>query len=267
MRVFLTGGSGFLGHSIADALSAHEVHHFCRHDPVDTLVMFRPDVILHIAGETKNDEEMFTSNVCLTYELLRIARAVRYTAFVYIGSSSEYGRRNTPMNEVDKIHPLSDYETTKACGTLLSLAEAGRGYPVCVVRPFSVYGKYQPDAQLMPTMYRCWRNDDELDLAPGVHDWIHVDDFVRGVLLVVQASERLGGHVINLGTGTQVSNEEVLREFERLLGRVRVRRVPLMRSYDSGYWRADVQRAWEMIGFRATISLRDGLRRYVSEQI
>jgi len=210
---------------------------------------------------------MFDSNVGLTNALLEEARHVDYRSFVYLGSSAEYGRCNAPIREDQRICPTNRYEATKGCGSLLCLAEAALGRPVVVIRPFSVYGPGEAHERFIPTLYRCWKNGHEMSLGPGVHDWIYVDDLVLGIQLVSFAPpEVLRGQVVNLGSGVQNSNEEVVRMFVEIAGPVIVRRVASMRTYDSDCWVADITHARETFGFHPRYDLQRGLRAYVAEQ-
>ena len=101
-QVFLTGGSGFVGRSIFERLHEYDLYLYERDEGMNGLLSAKPDIIIHAAGEIYKEGEMFKSNVSLTYHLLETARLIdNLKAFIYIGSSSEYGRKPHPMQETD----------------------------------------------------------------------------------------------------------------------------------------------------------------------
>lgn len=261
MRILVTGATGFIGRNLVNALVGNEIMALKRGDDLKIVRDFKPDKIFHLAAEKLDESKMFDSNVRLTHDLLAAVRDVDYESFVYVGSSAEYGRCSGPMNEGHPIRPTTLHEATKGCGTLLALLEAARGRPVCVVRPFSVYGgPFQPSCQFIPTLFRCHRTRETFNLAPGSHDWIHVDDFIRGLMKISDAPpEETGGEIVNLGTGINTSNEKVVETFRKVIGDVYIHRVSPMKTYDSECWVADTTLAKEKFGFFAKIGLAEGL--------
>ena len=104
-----------------------------------------------------------------------------------------------------------------------------------------------------------------MTLHQGYHDFIHIDDFVRGVDLVVNSGP-YRGDVFNLGSGVQVSNFEVLEAFQRVAGRdAPVTRVDsLAKAFESSVWRCDTAKSRDKLGFATRITLEEGIRRLLN---
>ena len=258
-KLFLTGVSGFLGKHILERWDK-DTYLYSRGQDLDCLKSYNPEYIIHAAAEIYKSEEMFESNIKLTYDLLETSRRLNnLKAFIYIGSSSEYGRKTKPMKETDVLEPETIYEATKGACTLLSQAYASTyGLPIMIARPFSLYGEHEPEQRLIPTAIKNVKAGWKMKISPGRHDFIHVDDFIDGLFMLLEKPQP--GEIFNFGTGYQVSNDEVVEHIENIVGR-KVKREPVgkMRSYDSNNWVCDYSKA-KRIGWEPKISLRKGLR-------
>lgn len=264
VKILITGINGYIGSNLAircDELG-YNVIPFHRGDHFWKIRETKPDVIFHLAGEIYKEIEMFDSNVELTNYLLQTARVSNVQAFVYVGSSSEYGRKNHPIAETDCLSPTTWYEATKGCGSLLVL---GSTMPAIVARPFSVYGKNEPYRRFIPLIYQCYTKGNLLEVGPGVHDFIYIDDFVEGLLFCMNRllSGIVNKDVINFGTGKQTSNVELVECFERVVGQsLNWQPAERRKEYDSTCWCCDTTYA-ESIGYRAQASLVEGLEHYI----
>jgi nucleoside-diphosphate-sugar epimerase len=190
----------------------------------------------------------------------------RCRAVVRLGSSTEYGPADGPMDESTPLRPQSFFGTTKAAGSLLVTAAAAvHGVRATVLRAFQVYGAGDHPGRLVPTVLRAIRAGEVVALtAPGMRrDWIHVDDVVEACVRAALADHLPGGQVLNIGTGRQVANEELVALVERVSGRpvrVAVGAHP-GRSWDTGSWVCDPSLAADLLGWEAKVDLEEGLAR------
>jgi nucleoside-diphosphate-sugar epimerase len=190
----------------------------------------------------------------------------RCLAVVRLGSSTEYGPAKGPMDESTPLRPQSFFGATKAAGSLLvTAAAAAHGVRATVLRAFQVYGTGDHAGRLVPTALRAARTGDVLALtAPGMRrDWIHVDDVVEACVRAALADHLPAGQVLNIGTGRQVANEELVAVVERVSGRgvqVAVGGHP-GRSWDTGSWVCDPSLAADLLGWEAKVDLEEGLAR------
>ena len=265
MKILITGESGYIGKNLAQLYlnSGNDLFYYRRNTLTEDLLRWKPEVIYHCAAEIYKEEEMFGSNVELTYSLLQLAEEAGTKAFIYVGSSSEYGRKDHPISEIDYLHPTTMYEATKGCGSLLSLSSK---VPVIVARPFSVYGKNEPLRRFIPLVYEAYKQNKILRVGPGVHDFIYVDDFVWGLTICAKylLSGKTQKDIVNFGTGIQHTNKEVVDIFEEVVGqKLKIETVSDKKQYDSNHWVCNPNYAREYYGFKATVTLREGLERYI----
>jgi nucleoside-diphosphate-sugar epimerase len=277
MRVVITGQSGFIGTNLTehlrflfgedlDVLPLNSNDHDVRRIPD-----FNPNLIFHLGAEIYDHTKMKQSNIDFTFDMLNAAARCSPKAFIYCGSSSEYGAKSVRMREDQCLSPRNMYEATKGCGTLLCQAFANAyGVPTQIVRPFSVYGKHEKKHRFMPTLMRKFLCDEQVTIYPGNHDWIYIDDFIAGMLAIALSPNKLPfGNIFNIGTGIQRSNTDVYEAFCSAFGkRVPVHKVEHHKhEYDSHSWCADVQKIFDSYGFQATTTLEEGIKKMYNERI
>jgi nucleoside-diphosphate-sugar epimerase len=259
MKLFLSGGTGFLGKHILERWD-DSVYLYSRGEDTKSLKRYKPDIVIHAAAEIYQDDKMLDSNIVLTHNLLKEASNVK--AFFYIGSSSEYGRKKKPMKETDLLEPQTMYEATKGAGSLLSQAYASTyGLPVMVLRPFSLYGKHEPKHRLIPTAIKSVKAGWPMDISPGSHDFIHVDDFIDAIFHLIENPHP--GEIYNIGTGLQYTNEEVVNMIEKVVGRdIKKHLVGKLRPFDSDKWVCDYSKL-ARLGWKPKITLYEGIKKLI----
>ncbi len=190
----------------------------------------------------------------------------RCRAVVWVGSSTEYGAGPAPMAESAPLAPRGYFGATKAAGSLLVAATAAaRGLRSVVLRAFQVFGPLDHPGRLVPAALAAARTGTVLPLTvPGrCRDWVFVDDVVAACTAAASAEALAPGAVLNIGTGRQVANEELVAEVERVTGRevrVAVGAHP-GRAWDAERWVCDPTRARQLLGWRARVGLDEGLAR------
>lgn len=268
MKYLLSGATGFIGKSIIERLNNHDIMTIGR-DWQNNLNLkniindFNPDYIIHCAAEIKNSKKTFESNILMTNWLLEITKNINYKSFINIGSSSEYGKTLHPMSERDLLKPRNMYEATKGACTLLCQGFANEyNKPIATVRPFSVYGIHEPSTRLIPTLFNNFKNNIVSKISLGVHDFIHIDDFIDGIFSVLYCEkEIMQGDIVHFGSGVQYSNVEVYNIIKKLfdsnLEYTSINNI--FNKYDVTNWVADITYAKTKYKFNPKFNLQTGL--------
>ena len=265
MRVFITGATGFVGSSLVERWEHnHEVGCYQRGESVGAaLTAFAPNAIVNCAAEIYDPALMFAANVELLRDVLEYALAHPAVKVVHLGSSSEYGPSCQATAETFPLRPVDMYQATKGAATLLCQGYARHhGLDVCIARPYSVYGPNERSHRLFPRLVRAFCDGEAMTLFEGFHDFIHMDDFGRGIDLLF-ASGRQTGEVYNFGSGVQTSNMEVLHLFEQAAGRSAPsveRKEAFAKAFESNLWVCDTSHSCKTLGFETQITLADGIR-------
>lgn len=243
MRVAVTGANGFIGallcarlvaagHRVAaihrTAANAVRLDVFApevermRIDSFDAaplhacLGTFLPDVLFHLAAAGIRDgrdvsPETVTTNVLGTLDVCRAAQEHAVRRVVCLGSGFEYASQGERVQESAPLEPFSMYGATKvAAWTLLkSLADSGTTEFVWA-RLFAAYGPGENIGRFLPlvTTRLLDRQDVQITSGTQIRDYLHVDDVVSALTLLMTAPG-LAGRAVNVCSGEPISIAEM----------------------------------------------------------
>ena len=212
--------------------------------------------------------EVVETNVIGTLNVLLAGRAQGVERIVHTSTSEVYGTAlRVPIDEGHPLQGQSPYSASKIGAD--KIAESfyrAFDVPVVTVRPFNTYGPRQSARAVIPTIITQALTRDVVRLGnmKAKRDLTFVSDTVAGFL---KAGETPGveGETFNLGTGTEVSVEELAGEIIRLSGRkVRIEvDEERLRPEKSEVQRllSDNRLARERLGWAPQVELREGLER------
>jgi len=234
----VTGGCGFIGSHLADALlaaghkvrivddlstgrlaNAPEAAELMIGDVSDPIVAFRAlremDGCFHLAAvasvERANQHWLQTHRVNLsaTIALLEASKAHGQIPFVYASSAAVYGDNpNTPLVEAAETRPLTAYGADKlGCELHARVAGGVHGVPTAGLRFFNVYGERQDPKSPYSGVISIFC--DRMAAGQGVtvfgdggqeRDFVHVSDVVARLMQAMAAVD-LSAPVFNVCTG------------------------------------------------------------------
>jgi len=265
MKIYITGSTGFLGKSIVELLPQHNYYKYKRGESViDTLNNLKPDIIIHSAGEIYNESQMYVSNIKLTESILDWVK-VNDVKMIYFGSSSEYGIVNKPMNESMECIPVTYYAASKLWGTQKCIQTSiDYNKDICVVRPFSVYGKNEPERRLIPTLRKKLIDKTDISLIKGDHDFIYIKDFVRCIELIID-STKTKGEIFNVGSGISYSNADILNIMLKIINPsvASVKFLNDIKQCDSQTWICDTTKSYNILNFKCEYTVESGLKEFI----
>jgi UDP-glucose 4-epimerase len=291
VRAIVTGGAGFIGSHVVDALVAREdevavvdslvhgkesnvnaaaqLHVRDIREPLDDLVdAVRPEAIFHLAAQAdvrvsvEHPVEDAEVNVLGTVRILEAAR--RHGAQVVFASTGGaiYGECEEPAREDAPREPLSPYGTAKlAAEEYLRSYNRLYGTRHMALRYGNVYGPRQDphgEAGVVAIFLGALARDEQARIfGDGLQtrDYVYVGDVARATLSALGHE----GGVFNVGTGRETSVVELYELCARVAGSERpaehapARLGELQRSF------LDPERAARELGFSAMVELEDGL--------
>jgi UDP-glucose 4-epimerase len=292
MRAIVTGGAGFIGSHVVDALLARgdEVHvlddlskgrrenvaegamlHVADvREPDEVFDAVRPRAVLHLAAQAdvrvSVERPAFDAevNVLGTLRILEAAR--RHDAKVVLASTGGaiYGECDGPAPESAPRRPLSPYGTSKlAAEEYLATYNRLYGGGHVSLRLANVYGPRQVvhgEAGVVAIFMGLLR-DGGTPLIYGdgtqTRDYVYVGDVAEAALAALEPD----GGVFNVGTGVETSVLELYDAVERASGIERAARHAPRRRGELSRSVLDVSLAARELGWTPRVALADGLAR------
>jgi UDP-glucose 4-epimerase len=291
MRAIVTGGAGFIGSHVVEALLARgdevhvlddlstgkrenvtasaELHLADIRAPDAAFDASRPELVFHLAAQASVSVSVAKPafdaevNVLGTVAVLEAAR--RHGAQVVFSSTGGaiYGECETPATEDWERRPLSPYGTSKLAGEeYLAAWNRLHGTRHVALRYGNVYGPRQDphgEAGVVAIFLRAvsdGRRPTIFGDGSQERDYVYVGDVARATL----AATTLGGGVLNVATGRPTSVLELVDAMGRATGRDIDPEHGPERLGDLRRSVLDPSLAERELGWRPEVELEDGLR-------
>ncbi len=302
-RYLVTGGSGFIGSSIAEALlrageRVRVLDDFStgRRSNLDGLdveliegsvadaetvaravqgveVVFHEAALPSVPRSIERPLDTNRANVQGTLTLLEGARAAGVRRVLFAGSSSAYGDTDVlPKREDMPPRPLSPYAVSKVAGEMyLSTYARLHGLETLSFRYFNVFGPRQDPNGAYAAVIPRWiaaalegRSITINGTGEQTRDFCFIDNVVRGNLLAATTPRKLQGEVVNISCGERISLLQLADAIAEETGRPVERIHGPPRAGDVRDSLADITRIRELLGYEPVVRWREGLARTVA---
>lgn len=233
----------------------------------------RPQWVCHMAaraGVRPSIQDPYVyihSNIKGTTHLMELSHKFGIQNFVFASSSSVYGgSKSTFFSEEENVdNPVSPYAATKkACELLAYTYHHLYNLNVSGLRFFTVYGpRGRPDMAPFKFIDRISRGVEMQKFGDGTssRDYTFISDIVDGVIRSIDRPYPY--QVFNIGKGNGTSLNEFISIVEKHTEKKAVIRQLPDQPGDVPYTCASVEKARVLLGYEATVSFDEGIRRTV----
>jgi UDP-glucose 4-epimerase len=294
MQAVVTGGAGFIGSNLVDALVergdevvvvddlssgkrgyVNAAAAFVEGDIRDGIDASGAEVVFHLAAQADVQTSMrrpdhdAAVNVVGTVQVLEAARAAGAHVVFSSTGGAIYGECDGPAQEESPLRPVSPYGIAKLCAEeYLRGWNRIHGGGHLVLRFANVYGPRQDSSLeggvVAIFLERMLRGEETLIFGDGLQtrDFVYVGDVV-GALLAAAGHD---GGTFNIGTGQETTVLELHRLCAEVSGSEAEPRLEPARAGDARRSLLDVSRAATELGWRPATPLAEGLRRTLAKE-
>ncbi|MCK4352499.1 GDP-mannose 4,6-dehydratase [candidate division WOR-3 bacterium] len=296
-KVLVTGGAGFIGSWLAEALvkkgyrvkivdnlSNGSVNNLDRvknsiefykidareQNFLNLILKENFEIIFHLAGisyvppSIKNPWSDFQNTLLPTFKILDCIRKNALKSKLIIASSAAvYGNLSkTPIKEQDTLNPISPYGVTRlAIEKYASVFSNLYQINVLSLRFFSTYGPRQKKQVVYDFIKKLSRNPKELVILGNgkqVRDLVYVKDVVDAIIKTA-INGQFNGEAYNVATGVGITIVELAKLIEKIMGvNPKYKFTGSIRLGDPEKWIADISKI-RKLGYKPHYSLKEGL--------
>lgn len=242
MKIIITGGAGFIGSHLVDALindhnvlcidnfsNGANINPAATYENIDIVdcnklkqivKLYNPDIIYHMAAigsiqySINNFEKVYLANVVGTLNLAEAATQTSCKKLIFSSSSSVYGGTDGISKESDVPNPLSPYAITKLHSEDI-LKSYTKYFDVIILRYFNVFGLRQKAdgayPAIIPAAIAAHKENSTLKIfGDGLQrrDFCNVKNIVSANILA--ADQDISSNTFNIGTGISHSINDII---------------------------------------------------------
>jgi len=297
-KVLITGGTGYIGSNLVSklivnggigiALVVRDLQKakqmfgdkviYIKYDDLVKfnydILKFSPEVVVHLAAySTSSDkpedvEKLIESNIIFTSNLLIALSKCKLKLFINTGSFSEY------HNGKDTISPTYFYSATKTSAKyIIEYYSKKDSFRFINTILFTVYGKKNHNKKIIDYVMDSLDSDIAVNMSDGkqILDFVHIDDVVNLYYSLILNFENMQISKIDydVGTGKCIS----IRELVKILERITNKKANIAwganksRKLDTVKACADIEMSKNELDYKVSVSLKDGLNKYIESKI
>jgi UDP-glucose 4-epimerase len=300
VRTLVTGGAGFIGSHLVEALTAlgstvvvldnlagGATENIAPFKPqfVQASVLDEPAVkrategckyVFHLAAlgsvphSVARPREFHDVNVTGTLNVLEAARAAGVERLMFAASSAAYGETlQSPKTESIPPNPRSPYAANKIAGeAMLAAWSASYGMDTASLRYFNIFGPRQNANSAYAAVIAAFAKAVLAGKPPMIfgdglqsRDFTFVHNAVHANLLAARSEKPIAGEIINIACGRSINLNQLAPLMAELLGRPDLKPVYAEpRAGDVKHSLADLSRAKAMLGYEPIVDFETGLK-------
>lgn len=295
MKVFVTGGMGFIGLYVVRELSKRghkllilsnqpksqkslldfpKTVEFVEGDLANiegwnsNIKSFQPDAAIHMAWEGIPDygAEMSIKNLKYGLNLFKELAELGCKKIICTGSCLEYGQNHGKLSEDSPTRPSSAFAASKNALHWLGREIAKENNIQFIwTRLFYVYGPEQKESSLIPYIIKCVKEGKKpkIKTLSARNDFIYVYDVAKAIVTILEKCNQ--STVYNIGSGHSTSIQDIIKI---IYSELNLQYKPKDKPFKLGntpfdnFW-ADISKIKKEIDWKPKISIHEGIKKMI----
>lgn len=237
----------------------------------DIDIIFHLGSLIAIPYSYVHPREVIETNIMGATNILMATKDNDVEKIIHTSTSEVYGTAEyVPIDEKHPLQGQSPYSASKIGADMIADSFC-RSYdlPITTIRPFNTYGPRQSARAVIPTIITQAKINNIVKLG-DIHptrDFTFITDTIEGFIKIAEMQKSIG-EVINIGSNFEISIGDLAEKILTLLNsnakiEVEERRIrPKSSEVERLY--ADISKAKDLLNWKPTIGLDEGLNRTIS---
>jgi len=245
--------------------------HYCKNISKDVDIIFHLAALIAIPFSYISPDSYVDTNIKGTLNICQAAKENGVSRVVHTSTSEVYGTAQyVPINEKHPLQAQSPYSATKIAADAMAMSFYNSfDLPLTIARPFNTYGPRQSARAIIPTIITqiaTGKKEIKLGDTSPTRDFNFVEDTCRALTMLAESKKTIG-EVINIGSNTEISINDILILIKKLMSsevtfilddqRKRPKKSEVFRLY------CDNQKIVELVGFKPKYDIRSGLKKTI----
>lgn len=277
-KILITGSNGFIAKNFIEHYNqAYEIIQVTRDSKFDILDLDtlldidEVEVILHFAAKTfvpdsfDNPYDFYNFNIKSTLNIAEFCRLKKVKKVIYLNSYTYGSPKYLPIDENHPESFHSPYNKSKYIAEQLLFQYLEDISNVVSLRLFNIYGKYQTDNFLIPTILKQISSDTVTvkDLKPK-RDYLYIKDMTELLNTIINKNNAHG--IFNVGSGRSSSVEQIINTVKDVLNSdLNIISENITRKNEVMDCVADIKKIEKEFSWSPKYSLKDGIIDYLNE--
>lgn len=281
MKIFITGGTGFIGKHLVKKLKGNRRHSLLllSQEPLkeinfikgnlgelnkwaNEIERFKPDAAIHLAWESLPNYDAETSIKNLKYglDLISFLAKIGCKSFLSSGTCWEYGEQSGKLSEDMPLLPFNAFSAAKNALHWLGEEIARENNMEFIwTRIFYVYGPGQKETSLIPFLINSAKSGKipEIKTPLAKNDFIFIEDVVDALAMLSQKCQASG--VYNIGSGYSTSVQQIMETVYKIYNiQPRYKKVDISEKDSVNFW-ADISKIKKTINWKPEVRIEEGI--------
>ena len=277
-KILITGANGFIGKNFIEHYNeAYEIIQVTRDSKFDILDLDtlldidEVETVLHFAAKTfvpdsfDNPYHFYRFNIGSSLNIAEFCRLKKVKKVIYLNSYTYGSPKYLPIDENHPESFHSPYNKSKYIAEQLLFQYLEDISDVVSLRLFNIYGKYQNDNFLIPTILKQISSKaiTVKDLKPK-RDYLYIKDLSELLNIIINKNHTHG--IFNVGSGRSCSVEEILNTIKDVLNSdLNIISENITRKNEVMDCVADIKKIENKFSWSPKYSLKDGIIDYLNE--